>query len=66
MNFTTASRVATTVLIQLLVLNALQGKFWIQITIVLDVDPYVLHVYKKVLKYVKHIYMDFITMQELV
>ena len=58
--FILASQAATTVLIQPLVLNASQAMFWTQITIVSDVDPCALHVYKQVLKYVNNVYLDFI------
>lgn len=58
-NFTTASQVATTVLIQPPVSNVSLAMFWIQTIIVSDVEDSVLHVYKQVLKSVKPVFLDF-------
>ena len=63
-NFSTASQVATTVLIQPLVSNALQALFWIPTNIVSDVEDSVLHAYKQLLKPVKLVFLDFIKMQQ--
>ena len=65
-NFSIAFQVATIVLIRPLVLNACQVTFWIQTTIVSDVDHYVIHAYKQPLKFVPHAYLDFMEMQEYV
>ena len=59
-NFSTASQVATTVLIQPLVSSVSQAMFWIQMTIVSDVHHYVLHAYKKLLKSVRYAYLAYL------